>query len=48
MVRVVEGWSVPNGGFKFWLNPPVGCRVTGSDVGRECFLPRDGAGSGVG
>ena len=25
MARVIEGWSLPNDGFKFWHNPPDGC-----------------------
>ncbi len=33
MVRVVEGWSDPNGGFNFRLNRPSGCRVMGVGVG---------------
>ncbi len=33
MVRVVEGWLDPNGGFNFRLNRPSGCRVMGVGVG---------------
>ena len=33
MARVIEGWSLPNDGFKFWHNPPDGCGDMGVGVG---------------
>jgi hypothetical protein len=42
MGREARGWSFPNNGSKFWLNPPSGFRVMGvsfggSDGGADLF-----------
>jgi hypothetical protein len=35
MGREARGWSFPNDGSKFWLNPPSGFRVMGVGFGRS-------------
>jgi hypothetical protein len=45
MGREARGWSFPNDGSKFWLNPPSGFRVMGvgfggSDGGVDLFHRR--------
>jgi hypothetical protein len=33
MAWVIDGWSLPNNGFKFRHNPPDGCRDMGVGIG---------------